>query len=136
MNNIKVSVIIPAYNASQYIKVCLDSILASTLKELEVIVVDDGSTDETSAILDMYAHEKGIVAIRQTNGGPSKARNTGLQCAHGEYVGFVDSDDWVENTMFEIMYNAAKKEWADIVWCNIFRNENGKMSKYLAFGSY
>lgn len=136
MSNIKVSVIIPAFNASKYIRACLDSILASTLKDLEIIVVDDGSTDETSAILDIYVREKGIVAIKQTNGGPSKARNTGLECVKGEYVGFVDSDDWIENSMLEIMYNAAKKECADIVWCNIFKNENGKMTKYLASGSY
>lgn len=136
MNNIKVSVIIPAYNASKYIKECIESILASTLKELEIIVVNDGSTDDTPAILDLYTREKEIVTIHQTNGGPSKARNTGLIRAQGEYVGFVDSDDWVENNMFEIMYNAAKKECADIVWCNIFRNENEKMQKYLDSGSY
>lgn len=136
MNNIKVSVIIPAYNASQYIKECLESILASTLKELEIIVIDDGSTDDTPAILDLYACEKGIVTIHQTNGGPSKARNAGLKHAQGEYVGFVDSDDWVENTMFEIMYKAAEKEKADIVWCNITKNENEKMQKYLDSGSY
>lgn len=136
MNNIKVSVIIPAYNASQYIKACLDSILASTMKDIEIIVVDDGSKDDTPEILDTYTKEKGIVTIHQANGGPSKARNAGLEHAQGEYVGFVDADDWVENTMFEIMYNAAKKEKADIVWCNIVRNENDKMPKYLESGCY
>ncbi len=136
MKNISVSIIVPAYNASHYIKACLDSILASTLKEIEVIVVDDGSLDDTPVILDKYAHEKGIIVVHQTNGGPSKARNAGLQCAHGEYVGFVDSDDWIENNMYEVMYNAAKRENADIVWCNIVRNVNEKTIKYLNTGSY
>lgn len=132
----KVSVIVPAYNCEQYIEQCLDSILASRMEGLEIIVVNDGSKDSTREILDRYASEGKIVAIHQKNGGASRARNAGLEVASGEYIGFVDADDWVEADMFPRMHQAAAEQNADIVFCNIYRNESQKMRKYLDSGVY
>lgn len=117
-----VSIIVPVYNASSYLRECLDSILASTLSPIEIIAVDDGSTDASPDILEEYASR--ITVIHQPNYGPSKARNTGLDAACGEYIGFVDSDDWIEPKMYETMYHAAKENNADIVMCGILRNED------------
>ncbi|MCM1139496.1 MAG: glycosyltransferase [Muribaculum sp.] len=132
----KVSVIIPVYNASQYLAECLESIISGRLKEIEVIAVDDGSTDNSLDILNEYKVKYGIKVLTQQNSGPAKARNAGLNVATGEFVGFVDSDDWVEPDMFEKMYQAAKSEDADIVFCNIYRNENSKLKKYIPTGVY
>lgn len=132
----KVSVIVPAYNCEKYIEQCLNSILASKMEGLEILVVNDGSRDGTAEILDRYASQGKIIAIHQQNGGPSCARNAGLAAASGEYVGFVDSDDWVEADMFPKLYQAAEEHNADIVFCNIYRNGSQKMRKYLDSGVY
>lgn len=132
----KISIIIPVYNAAQYIEECLDSIIQGALKDVEIITVDDGSSDSSLDILYKYRDKFGIIVISQTNSGPAKARNKGLEIATGEYVGFVDSDDWVEPNMFSEMYQAAKEENADIVFCNVFRNKDLKMRKYLESGVY
>lgn len=132
----KVSVIVPVYNASEYLRKCLDSIIDGELKDIEVIAVDDGSTDNSLSVLREYAERTGIKVISQPNAGPSKARNRGLEIATGEYVGFVDSDDWVEPNMFSEMYGAAKAAGADIVFCNIYRNEDIKLRKYIDSGVY
>lgn len=132
----KVSVIVPAYNCEKYIKQCLDSILSSQMEGLEIIVVNDGSKDCTAEILDRYASQRKIIAIHQQNCGASRARNVGLAVASGEYIGFVDADDWVEPDMFPKMYQAAAEHDADIVFCNIYRNESEKMRKYLDSGVY
>lgn len=131
-----VSVIVPVYNAEPYLRECLDSILAQDIQEIEIITVDDGSKDGSPAILDDYAKEKGIKVIHQENGGPSKARNAGLAIARGKYVGFVDADDWIEPNMYSRMVGVADDEQADIVFCNIFRNQSEKMRKYLPCGTY
>lgn len=117
----KVSVIVPIYNTKDYIGQCLDSILAQTLEEIEILAVDDGSTDGTTDILKEYAqkHPKKIKAFYKENGGLASARNLALLNATGEYLGFVDSDDWVSATMYEEMYNLAKSEEADIVICDM-----------------
>ena len=99
----KVSIIIPVYNASRYLRECIDSILLGDRKEIEVIAVDDGSTDDSLNILNQYREEHGIIVLSQINSGPAKARNAGLNVATGEYIGFVDADDWVEPTMFSEM---------------------------------
>lgn len=104
-----ISVIVPAYNVENYIAKCLDSILNQTYKNLEIIVVDDGSTDNTLAIIDSYsAKDNRIKAIHQDNMGVAAARNAGLLAATGDYYGFVDSDDTIEPTMYEEMLTACE----------------------------
>lgn len=132
----KVSIIIPVYNAAIYIEDCLDSIIHGDLDDIEIITVNDGSADNSLEILNRYHERHGIKVISQENSGPAKARNKGLEIATGEYIGFVDSDDWVEPNMFSEMYQTAKKVDADIVFCNVFRNTNLKMRKYLEHGVY
>ncbi len=110
MTNIKISVIIPVYNVEKYLAQCLDSVINQTLKELEIICVNDGSTDKSRKILSKYAEkDKRIIIIDQKNQGLSAARNTGMRIAKGEYLGFVDSDDWIDETMYEKLYANAKK---------------------------
>ncbi len=131
-----VSVIVPVYNAEKYLCNCLDSILASNLPLIEIICVDDGSTDASSEILRKYSQQEKIIVIHQTNSGPSKARNTGLKVAKGEYVGFVDADDWIEPAMYKTMYEAAKANHAELVQCGIWRNEDIKTTSALPTGIY
>jgi glycosyltransferase involved in cell wall biosynthesis len=98
----QVSVIVPVYNAGKYLAPCLDSILAQTLKEIEVVCVDDGSTDGSPALLDEYAaRDPRVAIIHQANGGSAVARNAGLEAASAPYIGFVDSDDWIEPETYE-----------------------------------
>jgi len=116
---IKVSVVVPAYNAEKYIAKCMASLVGQTLECIEIIVIDDGSTDSTLDIIKEY-HEKypeKIVFKSVKNGGAAAARNIALKLAQGEYIGFVDSDDDVSYTMFEKMYNLAVSRNADIVTC-------------------
>ena len=117
----KVSVIIPAYNTEGYIHQCLDSLTQQTLEEIEIIIVDDGSKDNTLAILKEYEAKfpDKIRVFHKENGGQASARNLGLQYATGEYIGFVDSDDWTDVKMYEHMYAKAKEDDADIVVCDI-----------------
>lgn len=120
MNHIKVSVIIPVYNVEKYLKQCLDSVINQTLKEIEIICVNDGSTDNSYQILKEYAQkDKRIKIINKENGGLGAARNTGMEYATGEYIGFVDSDDWVELNTYEQFYRNAKTQNSDIVMCPI-----------------
>lgn len=112
----KVSIIVPIYGVEKYLHQCVDSILAQTLKDIEIILVDDGSKDKCPQIVDEYAKKDNrIVAIHQPNGGYGRAVNHGLKVATGEYIGIVESDDWIEPDAFEILYNAAKKNKADMV---------------------
>ena len=121
--NPKVSIIIPVYKVEKFIHVCMKTLLAQTLKDIEIILVDDGSPDNCGKICDDYAKQDSRVkVIHQPNGRQGKARNNGLSIASGEYIGFVDSDDWVDETMFEKMYERAKKTDADIVMCDYFRS--------------
>lgn len=116
----KVSVIVPVYNTKDYINKCLDSILNQTIDETEILVVDDGSTDGTTDIIRDYAEKypTKIKAFYKPNGGQAQARNLALCHACGEYLGFVDSDDWIDPEMYFEMYNKAKEEDADIVICD------------------
>lgn len=117
---VKVSVIVPVYNVEPYLEKCLSTLVQQTLTDLEIIVVNDGSTDDSAKIIEKYARKyPKIKAYRKENGGLSDARNYGLQYATGEYVGYVDSDDFVDEDMFEILYNKGKKENSDIVECNL-----------------
>lgn len=121
---IKVSVIVPIYNAEKYLEQCLDSIVNQTLREIEIILIDDGSTDGSAEICKKYLDDERVIYHYKDNAGAVMARKDGVELAHGRYIGFVDSDDWVEATMYETMYNAAEEAAADIVFCNCIQNEN------------
>ncbi len=134
MNNIKVSVIIPVYNGGKYVGKCLDTLLSQTLKELEIVVVNDGSSDNTDQILSDYAnkHKDKIKYISIENGGVSNARNIALENSTGEYITFCDCDDYVELDMCEELYNKAILTGADVVVSGYFsENEKGD---YTCFG--
>jgi len=112
------SVIIPVYNVEKYLRQCLDSVLRQTYTNLEVIIVNDGSHDNCPQICDEYAiKDSRVKVIHKTNGGLSSARNAGLDVATGEWIGFVDSDDWILPGMYEKLYEVAKRENADLAMC-------------------
>ena len=114
----QVSILIPVYNVEDYLSRCLDSVLSQTLPNIEVICVNDGSTDHSPDILKKYQEmDSRIIIVNKENGGLPSARNAGIDRASGKYVGFVDSDDFVEPTMFEKLYNTAEKEKSDVVIC-------------------
>ena len=110
-----ISIIIPVFKVELYLKLCVESILIQTYSNIEVILVDDGSPDRCGEIAEEYAiKDNRVKVIHQKNSGLGPARNTGMAAATGEYIGFVDSDDWANNCMFERLNNAAKKNNADI----------------------
>lgn len=116
MANIKVSIIVPVYNTEKYLRQCLESILAQTLREIEVICVDDGSTDGSPGILKEFEEKDSRVRIiTKINDGLGAARNTGIDAAQGEYIGFVDSDDFVDVNMFLLLYHTAIAHNSDVV---------------------
>ncbi len=116
MNNPRISVIVPVYNTERYIEKCISSITGNTYQNLEIICVDDGSTDDSFAILSEWAaKDDRIVLTRQPNGGAAKARNTGLDLASGEYIAFVDSDDWISPRFFETLMTEIGS--ADVITC-------------------
>lgn len=111
----KISIIIPVYKVEKYLERCLDSVLNQTLTDFELLLIDDGSPDRSGEICDAYAaRDSRIVVIHQENGGPSKARNTGLDAARGDYIGFVDADDYIEPQMYETLYQNIIEYQADI----------------------
>lgn len=115
-----ISIIVPVYNVEKYLPKCIDSILAQTLKDIEIILVDDGSPDNCGMICDRYAElDSRIVVIHKPNGGISSARNDGIAAARADIIGFVDSDDWVEPEMFEKLVSALEKNGSDIAICNV-----------------
>lgn len=121
----KVSVIIPIYNAEKYLALCLDSVINQTFTDIEIICVDDGSSDSSLQISQGYAaKDDRIKIIHKENGGLVSARKTGLAAARGEYIGFVDSDDWIEPDMYERLYDAASKYQVDMVSCGYFLEGN------------
>lgn len=114
----KISIIVPIYNIEKYLPRCLDSILAQTYKNLEVILVDDGSVDNSGMIADKYArNDQRINVIHQVNKGVSAARNAGLDLATGDYIGFVDGDDYIEPDMYEILMRIIDEQQVDIAHC-------------------
>ena len=122
---VKVSVIVPIYNAEKYLKQCLDSIQNQTLTDIEIIMIDDGSIDKSADISKQYLSDSRFSYYYEENEGLAAARADGIARASGEYLGFIDSDDWIEPDMYEKMYNAAKSNDSDIVFCNCVQNENG-----------
>ncbi len=111
----KVSIVVPIYGVERYLRECVDSILRQTLKEIEILLVDDGSPDKCPEIVDEYAKkDPRVVAIHQENGGYGKAVNRGIATATGEYIGIIESDDWIEPDMYEKLYASAKKYDTDI----------------------
>lgn len=118
----KVSVLVPVYNVEKYLPKCLDSILAQTLQDIEIICIDDGSTDSSGRILDNYAaHDQRVLVVHKENGGYGKAMNTGLQMAQGEYIGVVESDDFAAPDLYEKLYQTAVHYQAQIVKSNFYR---------------
>ncbi len=119
MNRPLLSIIVPVYNAEKFLSPCVESILAQTYPHLEIILVDDGSTDASAKICEEYAKKDTHVrVIHQPNGGVSAARNTGLQAASGEYIGFVDADDAVCPTMYRALLEAIENTQSDLACCN------------------
>lgn len=115
-----ISIIVPIYNAEKFIKKCVDSLLNQTKKELEFILINDGSTDKTHDILKTYK-DKRIKYFKNKNQGIGKTRNFGIEKATGKYIIFIDSDDYIEPTTCEELYNKAIKEKADVVVCDFFK---------------
>lgn len=119
----KISIIIPVYKAENYLHRCVDSILAQTFTDFEVILVDDGSPDKSGDICDEYAKiDSRVHVIHKVNGGVSSARQCGIDKAQGEYTIHADPDDWVESTMLEDLYKKAKDDDADMVLCDFYMN--------------
>lgn len=127
----KISVIVPVYKVEPYLHKCLDSIVNQTYRNLEIILVDDGSPDNCGAVCDEYAAgDRRIKVIHQKNGGLSAARNAGLKIVSGDYLGFVDSDDWVEPEMFETLLRGIQTAGADIAICGRWEEYSGHRIPY------
>lgn len=122
-----ISIIIPVYKVEKYLEKCIKSVLDQTYKNIQIILVDDGSPDNCGNICDNYAKiDNRIEVIHKANGGLSEARNVGLKVARGEYIGFVDSDDYVSNEMFENLYNTLISNDVDVSICNFYTVINNK----------
>lgn len=123
----ELSVIVPVYNVEKYLPKCIDSILAQTFTDFELILIDDGSPDRCGEICDEYAAmDSRIIVIHQQNKGVSAARNAGLEIAKGKYIGFVDSDDWIEPEMYQILIATANETASELVICGSKqRDESG-----------
>jgi len=114
------SIIVPVYNVETYLRRCLDSIIKQSISDFELILINDGSTDNSGNICDEYhLIDSRILVIHQKNGGLSSARNAGLDVARGQFIGFVDSDDWIDSDMYELLYNCIINYHADISVCAI-----------------
>lgn len=124
----KISTIVPVYNVEKYLTKCIDSIINQTYKDLEIILVDDGSTDNSGQICDQYAKKDNrIKVIHKENGGLSDARNVGIKNSTGEYLSFIDSDDYIDKDMIECLYNAITNTNSDIAVCGKYiEGETGK----------
>ena len=128
MNCPKISVIVPVYNMEEYLERCVDSIIHQTESNIEIILVNNGSTDRSGAICDKYSiNDDRVKVIHQPNNGVSAARNSGIKVAKGDYIGFVDADDWIEPDMYESLIEEAVRNDADVVMCDattVYSNGN------------
>lgn len=123
-----VSVVIPVYNVESYLSKCLDSLVNQSYKNIDVILVDDGSTDTSPIICDNYsAKYPNINVIHQKNAGVSAARNKGIDSANGKYIYFVDPDDWCELDAIEVMYNSLVESKVDLAYCGMFINKSNNI---------
>jgi len=133
----KVSVIVPVYNVEKYLDQCLKSLVNQTLKDIKIILVNDGSTDNSQSIIDKYQlkYPNLILALKKENGGLASARNFGLKYVQSNYVAFIDSDDYVDLTMYEKMYKKAIEENSDLVMCNLqYFFENNSHESFISKG--
>lgn len=138
MSNPAISLVMPVYNVEKYLKRALESVQNQTFKNFELIIVNDGSTDESVHIAESFCEQnKNFILINQKNQGPSVARNTGLKMCQGDYIGFMDSDDYLEPEFLEYLYNAAIENDADIVCCNFnMYYPEKKLKIYMPFTSF
>ena len=120
----KVSIVIPVYNVEKYIRQCLESVINQTLKDIEIIIVNDGTKDNSMKIVEEYLSDKRIKIINKENGGLSSARNTGMREAQGKYICFIDSDDFIDSSMMEELYNKIEKTNSDVVESGILLYDN------------
>ena len=125
----KVSIIVPVYNVEKYIEKCLNTLINQTLEDIQIIIVNDGSTDNSKELIKKYLHDERVIYLEKENGGLSDARNYGIPYATGEYIGFVDSDDYIELDMYEKMYNKAIEENSDMVECDFYWKYPNKIRK-------
>lgn len=141
MEKIKITVIIPIYNSEKYLVRCLDSIINQSLKEIQIILINDGSNDKSGEICDQYCRlDSRVNVIHKKNEGVSVARNIGIRLAKGEYIIFIDSDDWIEKEMLKRMLDVIEKENVDVVKCdykiNSSNNHETKNKSNIEFGLY
>lgn len=130
-----ISVIVPVYNVEPYLRKCLDSIINQTYRDLEILIIDDGSTDNSGRICDEYRSDDRVRVFHTENHGLSAARNLGLDNANGEWIGFVDSDDWIEPDMYEGLIKRAEESRADVVECGSLFEYPTKTTKHSAVQS-
>lgn len=129
----KISIIVPVFNSEKYLKRCLDSLINQTLTDIEIICINDGSTDSSQNILEEYSlKDSRIKIISQENAGLSSARNRAFDTAQGEFIGYVDSDDWVNLDYYEKLYVNAKKYNADIACGEIFKTDGSTEKKFFS----
>ncbi len=133
VNAMKLSIIVPVYNVQDYLKECVDSLVNQTLDDYEIILVDDGSKDMSGKLCDDMAAENPelIKVLHIDNGGQGRARNFGIEIARGDFLGFVDSDDWVDTSMYEKMYLKAEETGADVVVCDFMAKFANGREEYL-----
>ncbi|WP_180956640.1 glycosyltransferase family 2 protein [Bacillus canaveralius] len=131
--NPQISIIVPVFNVEDFLQYCIESILGQTFNDFELILVNDGSNDQSGDICEEYSKkDKRIVVIHKENGGQSSARNRGIDVARGAYFGFVDSDDWIHKDMYRTLYSNAVETGADITACNIMQYDKNS-TKHLYF---
>lgn len=130
----KVSIVVPIYNVEKYLEKCLDSLANQTLKDIQIILVNDGSTDNSGEIAKEYAEKyKKMLYIEKENGGLSDARNYGMKYATGDYIAFLDSDDYIEKETYEKMYNKAVQDNADYVECDFLWEYPNKIKEDIRY---
>lgn len=129
----KLSIIVPVYNVKPYLSQCLESLVKQTIEDYEIILVDDGSTDGSADIIAEYqsAYPQLIKSLRVENGGQGRARNFGIEIAQGDYLGFIDSDDWIDLQMYEKMHSKAVEFNADIIVCDFLEKFADGRENYL-----
>jgi len=131
------SIIVPVYNVQNYLKKCIESILIQSFQDFELILVNDGSTDDSGKICDEYLlQDRRVKVIHKLNGGLGDARNAGIIDSIGEFIGFVDSDDWIDSDMYQVLINLQIQHKSDIVSCNYMRTDTSKNDDSLKIVNY